>query len=85
MRSRMNIIAVAIVLAILSFAYGRYHYTTRNSTTLSNPFGNHESTTVSNPFMDKSLFGNWMKDEWVFTIALPVGLLVGGFVLAVRK
>jgi hypothetical protein len=85
MRKRINIIAVAIVLAIFSFAYARYDYSTKNSTTLSNPFGNHESTTVSNPFMDKSLFGDWMKDEVVFAIVVPVGVLAIGFVLAIKK
>jgi len=85
MRKRINVLAVAVVLAIVSFAYARYRYTDKNSTTMTNPFGRHESTTVSNPLMEKSLFGNWMKDEWPLAIALPVALLAGGVVLAVKK
>ena len=34
MRNRFNILAVAVVLAILSFAYARYDYSNKNSTTL---------------------------------------------------
>ena len=85
MRKRFNILAVAIVLAILSFAYARYDYSNKNSATLSNPFGKHESTTVSNPFMDKALFGDWMKDEKIFAMVVPIGLIALGFVVAIRK
>jgi hypothetical protein len=85
MRKRINVLAVAIVLAILSFAYARYDYSNKNSATLTNPFGKHDSTTVSNPFMDKDLFGDWMKGEVVFAIVLPVAFLAGGVVLAIRK
>ncbi len=85
MRKRINVLAVAIVLAILSFAYARYDYANKNSTTVSNPFGKHESATVSNPFMDKSFFGDWMKDEVMFAIVVPVGVLAIGFALAVKK
>ena len=49
MRTRINILAVAIVLAILSFAYARYDYANKHSATLTNPFGKHESTTVTDP------------------------------------
>ena len=85
MRKRFNFLAVGIVLAILSFAYARYDYSNKNSTTLTNPFGKHESTTVSNPFMDKSFFGNWMEHEKFFAIVLPVAFIAGGVVLAIRK
>jgi hypothetical protein len=85
MRTRFNFIAVAVVLAILSFAYARYDYANKNSATVSNPFGKHESATVSNPFMDKSLFGDWIKNEVVFAIIVPVACIAGGVVLAVRK
>ena len=36
MRSRINIIAVAIVLAIISFAYARYDYSNRHSVAIGN-------------------------------------------------
>ena len=85
MRKRINIIAVAVVLAILSFAYARYDYTNNNSTTLTNPFGNHESTTVANPFMDKSLFGDWMKKEVTFSMVVPAALIAVGLGIAIGK
>jgi hypothetical protein len=85
MRKRFNIVTVAIVLAIGSFAYARYRYVDRNSATLTNPFNKSESTAVTNPLMDKSLFGEWMKDEVVFAIIVPVALIAAGAVLAIRK
>jgi len=85
MRKRFNFLAVGIVLAILSFAYARYDYSNKNNATLTNPFGKHESTTVTNPLMDKSFFGDWMKDEMLFAIVLPVAFIAGGVVLAIRK
>ncbi len=85
MRKRFNVLAVAIVLAIISFAYARYDYSNKHSATLTNPFNKSESKTVTDPFMDKSFFGDWMKDEVPFAIALPVAFLAGGVVLAIRK
>ena len=85
MRSRINIIAVAIVLAILSFCYARYDYSNKNSATLSNPFGNHESTVVSNPFMDKSFFGDWVKHEMAFAIIVPIAFIAVGLGVAIGK
>jgi len=85
MRKRFNFLAVGIALAIISFAYARYDYANKNRATVSNPFGKHESATISNPFMDKSFFGDWMKDEVLFAIVLPVAFIAGGVVLAVRK
>jgi hypothetical protein len=78
MRKRVNIIAVAIVLAIVSFAYARYRYVDRNTATVANQ-------TITNPLADKSLFGDWMKDELVFAIIVPLALIVSGAVLAVKK
>jgi len=76
MRKRFNVLSVAIVLAILSFAYARYDYTNKRSVTVAN-------TTFSAAGHD--LFGNWVKDEPVFAIAIPVGLLAVGLVLAIKK
>jgi hypothetical protein len=70
---------VAVVLAAGSFGYARHHYVEKNSVTLT------KNTTLENPFMDDKLFGDWMKDEIVFAVIVPVALLVGGFVLAVKK
>ena len=84
MRRRINCIVIGIVLAIISFAYGRYHYVNQNSTKLTNPFNASEHTRVSNPFMDQHLIGDWMKDEKFFAIILPVGFVVGGLFLAAK-
>jgi len=35
--------------------------------------------------MDKSFFGDWMTDEMVFAIVVPVALVTAGVVLVVRK
>jgi hypothetical protein len=76
MRSRFNIIAVVIVLAIVSFAYARYDYSNKHSLTIG-------STTLSATGHD--LFGDWVKDEITFAIVVPVGLIAVGLVLAVKK
>ena len=86
MRKRFNILAVAVVLAIISFAYARYNYSNKNSATLTNPFNSSEKTKLTNPLMS-DLFGDWMthKDAVMFAIVVPVALIAGGVVLAVRK
>jgi hypothetical protein len=76
MRSRFNIIAVAVVLAILSFAYARYDYTNKHSVTIG-------STTLSATGHD--LFGDWVKDEIPFAVVVPAVLIAVGLVLAVKK
>ncbi|MEI6084148.1 MAG: hypothetical protein WCS70_07585 [Verrucomicrobiota bacterium] len=76
---------LSLVLAAGSFAYGRHHYVNKNSISLTNPFNKKQSTTVASPILDDKLFGNWMKDEWLFAIAIPAALLAGGAVLAVKK
>ena len=76
MRKRFNIIAVAIVLAIISFAYARYDYTNKHSVSIGN-------TTLMATGHD--LFGDWVKDEMLFAIVIPVGLVAVGFAMAVKK
>ncbi len=82
---RIPILIVAIVLAIGSFAYARHHYVGKNSVQLTNPFNRNQSTTVANPVMDSNLFGNWVKDELVFAVIVPVALLAGGVAMAFRR
>jgi hypothetical protein len=76
MRSRFNIIAVAIVLAILSFAYARYDYSNKHSVSI----GDTKLSVVGH-----DLFGDWVKDEMLFAVVVPVGLIAIGFALAVKK
>ena len=85
MRKRFNVLAAAVVLAILSFAYARYDYSNKNSATFTNPFNSSEKQKVTNPFMNQDLFGDWMKHEIPFAIVVPVGVLAIGFALAVKK
>ena len=82
---KLPILIVAVVLAIGSFAYARHRYVQRNSATIVNPFNKKESTTVTNPLSDDDLFGDWVKGEWIFAIAVPVALLAGGAVMAFKK
>ena len=76
---------VCMVLALGSFAFARYHYVEIHTGTVSNPFKTSQRVQMSDPFMDQSIFGNWVKDEWVFAIAVPAVLIVGGLVLSSRK
>ena len=78
MRKRINIIVVAIVLAIVSFAFARYRYVDKNTATIGD-------VSLTNPLRDKSLFGEWMKKEAVFAIVVPVALIAGGVALAAKK
>jgi len=82
MRKRFNVLAVAIVLAILSFAYARYDYYSSNTATIA--IGKSE-TQLKNPLMSHDLFGDWMEHEKLFAMVLPVAFIAGGVVLAVRK
>jgi len=75
---RPGVLVIAVLLAVGSFAFARYRYMDRNTAHVG-------SQSVTNPLADKSLFGDWVKDEWPFTIALPVAFLVGGVVLTMRK
>ena len=77
MRNRINIIAVAFVLAILSFAYARYDYTNKHSIKLG-------STTIG---ATGDLFGDWMKekDAVVFAIVIPAALILVGLGMAIGK
>ena len=52
---------------------------------LTNPFNKKQSTTVTSPVIDDKLFGDWMKNEWLFAIALPAAFIAGGAVLAAKK
>jgi hypothetical protein len=76
MRKRFNVIAIAVVLAICSFAFARYRYTDRHSVDVAN-------TKIT--FASHDLFGDWMKDELVFAIIVPVALIAASVVLAVKR
>jgi len=73
---------LGLLLAVGSFAYGRYHYVSKNTATFA--IGK-SSGSVTNPLADKKLFGDWVKDEWIFAIAIPAALVAGGAVFAMKK
>jgi hypothetical protein len=76
---------VCMVLALASFGFARHHYVQLHTLTVSNPFKTSQKTHLTDPFIDEHLFGNWAKDEWVFAIAVPAVLIVGGMLLSTRK
>lgn len=82
---KLTPLILGLVLAAGSFAYGRHHYVSKNSLSLTNPFNKKQTATVPSPVLDDQLFGNWVKDEWVFAIALPAALLAGGVALTLKK
>ncbi len=79
------ILVLALLLAVGSFAFGRYRYTNRHSATLTNPFNAGEKAKVTDPFMNRGLFSDWVKHEVVLAVIVPVALIAGGVVLAARK
>jgi hypothetical protein len=74
-----------VALAVGSFGYARYHYRAAHSLTVSNPFKASQKAQISEPFYDREIIGKWVKDEWVFAIAVPVLLLGAGLVTSTRK
>ena len=76
MRKRFNVLAVAVVLAIASFAYARYRYS--NSHTID--LGEAKITITTN-----NLFGDWVRDELVFAVIIPVALLAAGATFALTR
>lgn len=79
---KLGVLIVAIVLAIGSFAFARHNYMSKH--TLSIKVGG-EKASATNPFADDNLFGDWVKDQWVLAIAVPVALIAGGAVYAFKK
>ncbi len=82
MKKRFPLFVVFLVLAAASFGYARYHYLQRNTVAIG--IGS-KTTRLTNPLADDKLFGNWVKQEWPFAIAIPSALLAVGFVLAAKK
>jgi hypothetical protein len=79
---RLASLLIGLLLAAGSFAYARHRYVSQNTAKIT--LGD-STTHVANPFADKKLFGDWIKDEWIFAIAIPVACLAGAAVLAVKK
>jgi hypothetical protein len=76
---------LCVVLAISSFVYARYHYREIHSLTVTNPFKATQKAQISEPFYDRDILGSWVKDEWVFAIAVPALLVGAGLLLSQRK
>jgi hypothetical protein len=73
-----GVLVVAVLLAVGSFAFARYRYMDRNTAHVG-------SSTVTNPLADKSLFGNWVKDELVLAVIVPTVLIAGGVALSMKR
>ena len=82
---RSTVLLLALLLALASLFYARERYITKNSFLFKNPINTRQAARLSNPFMDDSLVGTWMKDQWLFAIAIPGVLIAGGLVLAAKK
>ncbi len=80
---KLTRLVVAILLAAASFWFGRQQYISKRSATFVNPFNNRDKASVK--FVNPPIFGDWVKEEWIFAIAIPAGLLAGGLVLTVKK
>jgi hypothetical protein len=65
------IFIVYLTLAFASFGYARHHYIEKHSPT--------------SALVDSSLFGDWVKQEWVFAIVVPGIMIVAAFVSSSRK
>lgn len=76
---------LCLVLAFASFFYARQHYLDVHSVSVTNPFHRSQSSTVTSPLVDRSLLGDWMKDEWIFAIALPLVFIFGGMIWSARR
>jgi len=76
---------VCLILAFASFGFARYHYLQIHSFTATSPFQKAGTVDMSNPFFSQELVGRWVKDEWVFALAIPLVLIGGGLTLTARK
>ena len=74
-----------LVLAFGSFGFARHHYVEIHSVALANPFRTSQTARLAGPFMHSDLLSGWVKDEWVFALAVPAGLIFGGMALTTRK
>ena len=85
MVKRLILVVLGLILAATSFAFARHRYVERHSATLTNPFNARENTRLNDPFMQRDLFGDWIKDEWVLAIAVPAALVAAGAALALKR
>jgi hypothetical protein len=74
-----------MILAFASFGFARYHYVEVHSTTASNLDGSSQKVRMTGLFISQDLIGSWVKDEWVFALAVPAVLIVGGLLLTTRR
>lgn len=77
----MKKLIIAILLAGASFGFARYQYESKNSASIT--VGG-KTLTGKNPML-KDYVSDWVKDEWIFAIAVPAALLAGGVVLTLKK
>ena len=76
---------VCIILALASFGFARHHYLQIHSLSGTDRFSRSAAVNMSDPFFSADLVGSWVKDEWVFALAIPIVLIAGGLTLTARK
>jgi hypothetical protein len=76
---------VCIILALASFGFARNHYLQIHNPSVTSPFKKSATVNMSNPFFSEDLVGSWVKEEWVFALAIPAVLIASGLALAARK
>lgn len=81
----LAIFLTCLALALASFVFARHHYVQTHSITFTNPIRTSQKARLTDPLMDPNLFGDWVKDEWVFAIAVPALLILGGLYGSTRK
>jgi hypothetical protein len=76
---------LCMILAFGSFGFARYHYIEVHSASRFHPFQKSADVNMTDPFFSADLVGSWVKDEWVFALAIPAVLIASGLALAARK
>ena len=71
-------------LALGSFAFARCHYVEIHTGPGVSSRTSRNARYVE-PFMHADLMSGWMKDEWVFALAVPAVLIFGGMALSTRQ
>ena len=72
-------------LACASFLYARNHYVEINTVPAPTSPKKSHIQKLTDPLVDRSLFGPWVKKEWVFAIAVPAVLILGGLYVSTRR
>jgi len=76
---------VCMGLALASFVFARHHYVEIHTGPATYSYRSAHKANFIEPFMHSDLLSGWMKDEWVFALAVPAVLIFGGMALSTRR